>query len=84
MQCVGVRFWTFLYSLAYAMEACAAAGKPVVVLDRINPTGAHRVSGTVLDPAFASSVGDYELATQHGLTIGEFVLYVKDYLKIRP
>ncbi len=82
MQCVGVRFWTFLYSLAYAMEACAAAGKPVVVLDRINPTGAHRVSGTVLDPAFASFVGDYELATQHGLTIGEFALYVKDYLKL--
>ncbi len=82
MQCVGVRFWTFLYSLSYAMQACAKLGKPVVVLDRLNPTGAHHVSGTVLDPAFASFVGNYALPTRHGLTIGEYALYVKDYLKL--
>ncbi len=82
LQCVGVRFWTFLYSLSYTMEACAKAGKPVVVLDRLNPTGAKHVSGTVLDPAFRSFVGDYQLATRHGLTVGEFALYVKDHLRL--
>lgn len=82
LQCVGVRFWTFLYSLSYAMEDCARAGKSMVVLDRLNPAGAHQVAGTVLDPAFASFVGDYEIASRHGLTVGEYALYVKDYLKL--
>ena len=82
LQCVGVRFWTFLYSLGYALEECAKAGKPVVVLDRINPIGSVQASGTVLEPAFKSFVGDYELPTQHGLTVGEYARYVKDYLKL--
>ncbi len=82
LQCVGVRFYTFLYSLAYAMEACAKAGKPVVVLDRLNPISAVQASGTVLDPAFRSFVGDYEMPSQHGLTMGEYALYVKDYLQL--
>jgi len=82
MQDVGVRFYTYLYSLSYAMEACAAAGKPVVVLDRLNPVGGERVEGTILDRRFASFVGDYEIPTRQGLTIGEYALYVKDYLKL--
>lgn len=82
MQCVGARFWTFLYSLSYAMEECAKAGKAFVVLDRLNPIGAAQVSGTVLDPAFKSFVGDYELPTRHGLTIGEYARYVKAYLAL--
>ena len=82
MQCVGVRFWTFLYSLSYAMEECAKAGKQFVVLDRLNPIGAVQTSGTILDLNFSSFVGDYELPTQHGLTIGEYAKYVKDFLKL--
>lgn len=82
MQCVGVRFWTFLYSLAYAMQACAQAGKPVVVLDRLNPIGAGRMEGTIIDPAFRSFVGDYGLPSRHGLTVGEFARYVKAHLQL--
>ena len=82
MQDVGARFYTYLYSLAYAMEACARAGKPVVVLDRIDPLGGLRREGTVLDPAFSSFVGDFALPARTGLTIGEFALYVRDYLHL--
>ena len=71
IQDVGARFYTYIYSLAYAMEACARAGKSVVVLDRINPLGGVKRTGTVLDTRFSSFVGDYELPTQYGLTIGE-------------
>lgn len=80
MQDVGARFYTYLYSLSYAMEDCARAGKPVVVLDRLNPIGAVKTAGTVLDNRFATFVGRYEIPTRHGLTIGEYALYVKDYL----
>ena len=80
IQDVGARFYTYLYSLSYAMEACARKGKSMVVLDRINPVGGKKLTGTVLDPAFRSFVGDYELPTQYALTIGEYALYVKDYL----
>lgn len=82
IQDVGVRFYTYLYSLSYAMESCADAGKPIVVLDRINPIGGLKRTGTILNTHFSSFVGDYELPTQTGLTIGEYAKYVKDYLKL--
>lgn len=82
MQDVGARFYTYLYSLAFAMEGCAAAGKPVIVLDRVNPVGGAVVQGTLLDERFASFVGQYALPTRHGLTIGEYALWVRDYLKL--
>lgn len=82
IQDVGARFYTYLYSLSYAMEACARAGKPVVVLDRINPLGGVKRSGTVLDPRFSSFVGGYELPTRYGLTIGEYARYVTGYLEL--
>ena len=82
IQDVGVRFYTYLYSLSYAMEACARAGKQVVVLDRINPIGGIKRTGTILDLSFSSFVGDYELPTQTGLTIGEYARYIRDSLKL--
>ena len=82
MQDVGARFYTYLYSLSYAMESCARAGKDVVVLDRVNPLGGVKRCGTVLDTRFSSFVGDYELPTQYALTIGEFARYVRDYLHL--
>ncbi len=83
IQDVGARFYTYLYSLSYAMEACARADKEMIVLDRVNPLGGVKRCGTVLDTAFSSFVGDYELPTQYGLTIGEYALYVKDYLGLK-
>ena len=82
IQDVGARFYTYLYSLSYAMMACTRGGKEMIVLDRVNPLGGLKRCGTVLDTAFSSFVGDYALPTQYGLTIGEYARYVRDYLKL--
>ena len=71
IQEVGVRFYTYLYTMSMAMEACAERSLPVVVLDRPNPIGGELVEGNILDPEFASFVGMYPIAVRHGMTIGE-------------
>lgn len=71
---VGCRYWTFPYTMAYAMEAAAEAGIPVVVTDRPNPiTGIH-VEGNVLNPKFSSFLGLYPIPMRTGLTLGELAL----------
>ena len=82
MQDVGVRFYTYMYSLAYAMKACAKAGKPMFVLDRLNPVGGVKREGTIHKAPFASFVGNYALPSRTGLTIGELALYFKEYLEL--
>ncbi|MDO5434847.1 MAG: DUF1343 domain-containing protein [Clostridia bacterium] len=82
IQDVGARFYTYLYSLSYAMEACARGGKRLIVLDRINPLGGLKRTGLILEKGLSSFVGDHELLTQYGMTIGEYALYVKDHLKL--
>jgi uncharacterized protein YbbC (DUF1343 family) len=68
---VGARFYTFATTMAFAMEECARAGKPFIVLDRPNPiTGLH-VEGPVLDVRNESFVGYFPLPLRHGMTIGE-------------
>ncbi|MEW6753675.1 MAG: DUF1343 domain-containing protein [Candidatus Latescibacterota bacterium] len=71
LQDVGVRFYTYLYTMGLSMQACAGRGIPFVVLDRPNPIGGQRVAGNVLDPTFASFVGLYPIPIQPGMTIGE-------------
>jgi uncharacterized protein YbbC (DUF1343 family) len=71
IQEVGVRFYTYLYTMSMAMEACAERSLPVIVLDRPNPIGGVAVEGNVLDPDFASFVGMYPIPVRHGMTIGE-------------
>jgi uncharacterized protein YbbC (DUF1343 family) len=71
LQDVGSRYYTFVYTLSYVMEAAAEAGLPVIVLDRPNPIGGESVEGPVLDPALSSFVGRYALPVRHGMTIGE-------------
>jgi len=70
VQDVGTRFYTYISTMHYVMEACAEAGKPVIVFDRPNPNG-HFVDGPVLDPKFRSFVGMHPIAAVHGLTVGE-------------
>lgn len=82
IQDVGARFYTYMYSMAYALEACNRAGKAMIVLDRVNPIGGVKTCGTIHNRKFSSFVGDYEIPTQHALTLGEMALYVKDYLKL--
>ncbi|MEN6520478.1 MAG: DUF1343 domain-containing protein [Armatimonadota bacterium] len=72
IQDVGARFYTFLYTMAYAMEASAEAGKPFVVLDRPNPIGGISIEEPMLSPEFSSFVGFYPVPIRYGMTIGEF------------
>lgn len=67
----GCRFWTFLYTMAYCLEAAAELELQTVVLDRPNPIGGDRIEGNVLDPAFKSFVGMYPIPIRTGLTAGE-------------
>jgi uncharacterized protein YbbC (DUF1343 family) len=71
IQDVGTRYYTYVYTMALAMEAAGEAGIPFVVLDRPNPVGGVQVQGNVLDPAFASFVGMYPIPMRHGMTPGE-------------
>lgn len=71
IQDVGVRFYTYISTLHYVMEAAAEQGKPVIVLDRPNPNGFY-VDGPVLDTAFRSFVGMHPVPLVHGMTIGEY------------
>lgn len=72
LQDIGVRYATYLSSVAHMLTTCAAHGVPVVVLDRPNPLGGAYVAGNILNPAYASFVGIHTVPTCHGLTIGEF------------
>ncbi len=71
IQDVGVRFYTYISTLHYVMEAAAENGKAVVVLDRPNPNGFY-VDGPVLDTAYTSFVGMHPVPLVHGMTVGEY------------
>ncbi len=71
IQDVGARFYTYITTMAYAMEAAAAAGLDFYVLDRPDPITASSVQGPVMDPAFRSFTGYYPLPTRYGMTPGE-------------
>jgi uncharacterized protein YbbC (DUF1343 family) len=77
IQDIGSRFYTYIYTLGQAMEACDAARIPFVVLDRPNPLGGLRAEGTVIRAAFHSGVGDYGLPARHALTVGEMARRIK-------
>ena len=77
LQDVGSRYYTFQWTMALAMRACASVGVRVLVLDRPNPLGGEIVEGNVSDPAFASFVGLYPLPARPGLTIGELARYLQ-------
>lgn len=71
LQDVGVRFFTYISTLEYAMEACAEQGKRLIVLDRPNPNGMY-VDGPVMEPAFKSFVGMKRIPIVYGMTPGEY------------
>ncbi len=77
LQDVGARYYTFIWSMALTMKACAARGIPVMVLDRPNPIGGTQIEGNVLEPEFASFVGLHPLPARHGMTIGEIARYLQ-------
>lgn len=71
IQDVGVRFYTYISTLQYVMEACAENKKTLIVLDRPNPNG-HYVDGPILDTAYRSFVGMQQIPIVHGMTVGEY------------
>ncbi|MBL7837530.1 MAG: DUF1343 domain-containing protein [Bacteroidetes bacterium] len=75
IQDVGVRFYTYISTMHYVMEACAEQKVPFMVLDRPNPNG-HYVDGPVLDTNFRSFVGMHPIPIVHGCTVGELALMI--------
>ncbi len=71
LQDVGARFYTYISSLHYIMEACAENNIPLLLLDRPNPNGSI-VDGPILEPQFGSFVGMHPIPLLHGMTIGEY------------
>jgi uncharacterized protein YbbC (DUF1343 family) len=71
IQDVGVRFYTYLSTMHYVMEACAEKGKQVIVLDRPNPNG-YYIDGPVLETAYTSFLGLHPVPIVYGMTIGEY------------
>ena len=70
IQDVGLRYYTYYITMYYLMDACAAAGKEVIILDRPNPNGFY-VDGPVLQEEFVSGVGILPIPVVHGMTLGE-------------
>lgn len=71
IQDIGARPYTYIYTMALAMQAAAEHDLPFVVLDRPNPIGGEIVEGNLLEPAFATFVGMYPIPVRHGMTAGE-------------
>ncbi|HHU55419.1 MAG TPA: DUF1343 domain-containing protein [Acholeplasmataceae bacterium] len=90
IQDAGARFYTYIYTMAYAMEACNEYDKEFVVFDRPNPAGGSLYEGNILDLEYRSFIGYYPLIQRHGMTIGELAqLFNKEYdidckLKVIP
>lgn len=76
LQDVGVRYYTYLSTLHYVMEAAAEQNIPLLVLDRPNPNGTY-VDGPVLDKQYQSFVGMHPIPLLHGMTLGELALMIK-------
>ncbi|MEK6324393.1 MAG: DUF1343 domain-containing protein [Acidobacteriota bacterium] len=71
IQDVGTRVYTFIYTMALAMEAARECGKRFIVLDRPNPINGVQIEGNILEPEFQSFVGMFPIPMRHGTTIGE-------------
>ena len=82
LQDVGTRVYTFTSTLSYCLEAAAKMNKHVIVLDRPNPINGIQVEGNCLSERFASFVGRYPIPMRHGLTIGEYALFINDAYNI--
>lgn len=78
LQDIGARYYTYIYSMAYLMEACVRTGKKMYVLDRPNPIGGEAVEGNLIEEDFTSFVGLYPVPNRHGMTAAELALYFNE------
>ncbi len=77
IQDIGVRFYTYISTMGLAMQAAAEAGIPFLVLDRPNPLGGETVGGFMMERAYISFVGQFEIPQVHGLTVGELANMIR-------
>jgi uncharacterized protein YbbC (DUF1343 family) len=77
LQDVGVRFYTYISTMHYVMEACAEKGVEMLILDRPNPNG-YFIDGPVLDTAYSSFVGMHPVPIVHGMTIAEYAQMINE------
>jgi uncharacterized protein YbbC (DUF1343 family) len=82
LQDIGTRVYTFIYTMAYCMEACARHGKRMVVLDRPNPINGRQVEGNLLQMEYRSFVGLYPIPMRHGMTVGELAMFFNSKFSI--
>ncbi len=82
IQDVGARMYTFVSTMAYAMQSAAAHDIEFWVLDRPNPVGGEIVEGPVLEPRFSSFIGLYPIALRHGMTVGELAQLFNEHFGI--
>ena len=82
LQDVGTRIYTFVYTLANCMRAARRFDKQVIACDRPNPISGTQTEGVVLHPAFASFVGQFPIATRHGMTFCELGRMFNDHFEI--
>lgn len=83
LQDVGCRVYTFIYTMANAMRACAKYGKKMFVLDRPNPINGVAVEGNILEIGHESFVGMYPIPMRHGMTVGELAKLFNDDFELR-
>jgi len=77
LQDIGARYYTFIYTMAYVMEACRDYGKEFVVLDRPNPISGRKREGNLIEDGIRSFVGLFPIPNRHGLTVGEIAQLYK-------
>lgn len=78
LQDIGSRYYTYIYTMAFCMQAARDFGKSVIVCDRPNPINGVDLEGGMIDEGFHSFVGMYNLPVRHGMTIGELARYFND------
>ncbi|MFC0015467.1 MULTISPECIES: exo-beta-N-acetylmuramidase NamZ domain-containing protein [Allobacillus] len=82
LQDIGSRYYTFIYSMANMMKACAKYNVKFVVLDRPNPINGFQVEGNIVEDGFTSFVGLYPIPVRHGMTVGELANYFNEEYSI--
>lgn len=77
LQDIGSRYYTYIYTMAYVMDACRELNKELIVLDRPNPISGDKREGNLVDKKYSSFIGLLPIPNRHGLTIGELALLYK-------
>ena len=82
LQDIGARIYTYIYTMANCLRACARHGVEVIVCDRPNPIGGREVEGPMLVPGYESFVGQFPIPMRHGMTIGELARLFNEHFAI--